>query len=268
MLKPFYIACLTALTCTAALAAPLRLLSDERSVGSRGSASSINWRYNNDGSVSNPTVVQDIKPATTFQHVSNTFGTFDHSEGLTLRTPAATLDGQGYQVSAIATDGFSFHGVADVFASASHQIDYLPDYTESIEGNASGNASVSLHWTFAVDSTSAWRFSGSHNLYNARGGYGSYSLTGNNGFAWDDQGASGFSSTLVLTPGTYTFDVSLSAYAQQSYQGDHGGRAQADFALSAVPEPSTLALMVPGLLLVAGLARQRHRSALPRVSTR
>lgn len=260
MLKLVCIAGVAALTCSATWSDSLRLLTDERAVSSGGTASTTTSRTYFDGSSFEPVVVQDAQPATSVQHPSNGFGLFNQSKGLGLRTPAATVDGQGYQVSTIDPHGFEFHGVADVLVSASRLDDYQMDYAETTEGNAFGHTSVSLSWTFAMDTGQTWRFTGDHNLYDARGGLGSYTLTGNNGFVWDDQGESSCSTVLQLAPGTYTFSVNLQAFALESYQGEAAGRAQANFALTAVPEPASLALLVPGLLLVAGLAHLRRGS--------
>jgi hypothetical protein len=161
-------------------------------------------------------VVQgDNKPSVTVNHPSTSFGLFNHAEGMRLRTPVATLDGQGYQISNIDSSGFSFRGVADVFASSSFGVDYQPDYMETSLGNASGNAATQI------------LFAGNHNFYSARNGGGNYALTGDNGFAWDDQGDSSFSAMLNLVPGTYTFNVSLYAAAYASYDDTRGGRAAA-----------------------------------------
>jgi PEP-CTERM motif len=259
MLKPWHLACVLTLSSTAAISGPLQLLSDERAVSSGGAASTTTDRTYYDGTPYTPVVVEDNKPSVMVTHPSNSFGLFNKSEGMSLSTPSATVDGQGYQVSNITSNGFNFHGVADVFASTNYGVDYQQDYTEINQGNASGNAGVALTWTFAINTATQMAFTGSHNLYSASGGGGSYALTGNNGFAWDDEGYSSFSTVLTLAPGTYTFNVSLYAFAYASYNDSRGGRANADFALTAVPEPETYALLLSGMLLVASVARRRQR---------
>lgn len=260
MLKPWHLACVLTLSSTVAISGPLRLLSDERAVSSGGAASTTTDRSYFDGQTTYPSVVvEDNKPSVMVNHPSNSFGLFNGGEGLNLRTDYATVDGQGYQVSSITSNGFRFHGVADVFANSSYSYDYQQDYTEFNVGRANGNAGVALNWTFAIDTATQMQFTGDHNLYSSSGGGGSYALTGDNGFAWDDEGYGSFSTVLTLAPGTYTFNVSLYAFAYAEYENSRAGRATADFALTAVPEPETFALLLSGMLLVAGMARRRQR---------
>lgn len=252
-MRKVYLACVLALSSTMAISGPLRLISDERGVSTGGSASTITQREYFDGSPSSSTEEKDEKPFYTISHPDNSFGLFDQSAGVSLRTTHASVDGQGYQVSTLNSDGFSFRGVADVLVSA--QVDSIsaPDYYENIEGHANATSAATMNFKFAVDTATAVKFTGNHNFY---GGTPTYNFVGDNGFVWDDQGESSFSTLLTLAPGTYTFGISLMA-GSDAYAGSRDARSTADFSLTAVPEPGVLAMLLPGMLLIGAMARRR-----------
>ena len=252
-MKKVYLACVLALSSTMAISGPLRLISDERSVSSGGSASTITRRDYFDGSPSLTTEEKDEKPFSSINHPSNGFGLFEQSAGVSLRTAYASVDGQGYQVSTLNSDGFSFRGVADVLVSAQLGSDSQPDYSDSIDGHANAVSAATMSFKFAVDTATEVKFTGNHSFY---GGTPTYNFAGDNGFVWDDQGESSFSTLLTLAPGTYTFGISLMA-GSDAFAESRDARATADFSLTAVPEPGVLAMLLPGMLLIGAMARRR-----------
>lgn len=248
---------------SAIAAALLQPITDSRTVASGGSASTQTLREFSDGSPSVFTTATANKPLTTSVHPVDSFGLFYTAQGLGLRTESATLDGQGAQYSTFNGNGFSFDGLADVFATASTTTNFDPDYTETITGSAFGSAGSRARWTFSVLSPILVLFTGNHNFYSARGGFGEYSFTGSDGFVADDGGASSFAlSFLLSTDVTYTFDTQLSASVSAMGDESRDGRVTANFQLmlAPVPEPGSLAMVSLGLaLLLLGGGKLRSR---------
>ena len=250
-MKKVYLACVLALSSTMAISGPLRLISDERGVSISGSATTAIQSYDYTGTPDSLVEEKDEKPFTSINHPSNSFGLFEQSVGMSLRTTYANVDGRSSQQSTFNSDGFSFHGVADVSGSA--ESDFTVNNNKSVNATAYGSAAVSLTHKFAVDTPTTVKFTGNHSFY---GGTPTYNFAGDNGFVWDDQGESSFSTLLTLAPGTYTFDLTLDAgtSVDSSY---YGTRSTADFSLTAVPEPGVLAMLLPGMLLIGAMARRR-----------
>ena len=278
----------------AASAVPFRLISDERSVASDGAAITFTDRTYYDGTPPESTVVQDIQVRQPLNYTPRTrTRSFGASDGMSLRTPNASVDGQGAQTSSFSgVSGIRFDGVADVLATAANDVDSGENYTEIRTGSASGSAESSARWTFALDSAQATTLSMTSNLSESDLSGFSFSLTANNGFAWttpylgsDDGLLFTFTTGLLLQPGVYTLDARLRAGVVDVQDASRGDRVTASFSLLAVggirggfsavgpasalaapvPEPATAGLALAGLLMVWGVARVR-RAGAPRGS--
>ena len=102
-----------------------------------------------------------------------------------------------------------------------------------------------LSWTgSAVGSMSTGPFVGD--------GLQSGQFSGDN--AWADPRLS--KGSVLLAPGTYDFTLEITRFATGSTNG--AGFIDAATSVSAVPEPSTVALVAGGLVALAGVARRRR----------
>lgn len=260
---------LLALWSQSAAAGPLQLLSDARSVQSSGTATTTVIRSFYDGQPTTVTQESDSKALAPLVHPADSFGSFDRSDGMALRTAAATLDGQGFQQSVVNSDGVQFTGLADVLAVGDAYSVAEADYFEETVGQASGGAASQLLLRFSITQRWSPTLTMSSNLGGFQQDGFSFRLTGDNGFGWYDPyliDADGnqlfsFSTVLDLAPGTYTLEAGLVANASASFSPGLGRRVSASFSLLAapVPEPASWALILGGLLVVGGWARAAHR---------
>jgi hypothetical protein len=184
----------------------------------------------------------------------------DVGMGLHLDTPGGSVydDGHTHLASTLGADRIAFEGQVDV--NASGYTDY-PFYA-----NAYGNSHVDFEYRFSVardtpvllamNSATSVPYSDEYRFLLARA---DGSIVWNATVVADANGdpQTSFSEGLVLGAGAYTLTASLHANSYFDSGSGSSGRASADFTLSAVPEPSTLALSAAGLGLLA--LRRRHR---------
>ncbi len=171
-------------------------------------------------------------------------------------------DGHTHLASTLGPDRISFEGQVDVNASGG------ADYP--FEVTAHGTSHLNFEYRFSVahdtsvlltmSSTNASPFSDDYRFLLARA---DGSTVWADTFAIDANGdpQSSFSQGLLLGAGAYTLTASLHAFSYVEGSLSNSGRASAEFTLSAVPEPSTLALSIAGLGLVAWRRRHRLHSA-------
>jgi PEP-CTERM motif len=269
MSKLFSLAFCLTLAASPAMSSNMQLLSDVRSVQASGTASTFVSRTYDDGrnEVSQELQTKQLVPVV---HPPNTYGSFVASDGMALRTAYATLDGQGAQRSLVSSSLISFEGVADVLATSDTDSIVGPDYIEDIQGQAQGSARSSFSASFALDTRLIMDLAMTSNLTLQRLNGFTFSLVGDNGFAWMDPyqiDSNGeiqftFNTQLDLAPGTYTLNAQLSAGAFAAGGQQRAGRATSEFSLttSPVPEPESWQLaLAGGAVLLATRARRRGR---------
>jgi hypothetical protein len=268
MFRFIALACSLILAASPAMAASMQLLSDARSVQGSGTATTFVNRFFNDGT---NTVLQEVqtKVLVPVVHPPNSFGSFVASDGMSLRTAYATLDGQGAQRSLVSSSRLSFEGVADVLAVGNSDTVVGPDYTDDIRGEARGSSNSAFRTSFLLDTRQLMDFAMTSNLTLQRlNGY-SFSLVGDNGFSWTDPfltDADGnirftFNTQLDLAPGTYTLDAQLAAGALGANGQPRASRATAEFSLAvtAVPEPAAWQFALAGIAMLLAVRARRGR---------
>jgi hypothetical protein len=259
-----------------AAAGPLQLLTDARSVQASGTATTdiIRTFYNGDP----PTVTPDsaTQALSPLVHPADSFGSFNGSDGMALRTAAATLDGQGFQQSQVDSDGVRFTGLADVLAVGDQFSVAQNDYLEETIARASGSTGSRLLVRFALDQRWSALLTMDSNLGGLQPAGFSFKLTGDNGFGWydpyliDDSGNQvfSFSTALSLAPGVYTLEAGLAASASADALPGQARRVSASFSLLAapVPEPAAWLLFLGGLLAVGGVRAAQGRQCTSKPS--
>jgi len=246
-----------ALCCAASFAhaAAFAPIAQQRLVSVSGNVAIIDnetgGTWTDDFADSRSTAVDDFGP-----------GTLAVGMGLRLETDHAAVydDGHTHLASTLGADRISFEGLVDVNASG------YADYPFMTHGYGNSHLSFEYRFSVAQDTSVLLAMSSAtrpdSNEYQFRLARADGSIVWNSTVLTDEYDVphTSFSQGLTLGAGAYTLTASLHANSYLDSGVNVAGRASAEFTLSAVPEPSTLALAAAGLGLLAWRGRRRLHS--------
>jgi hypothetical protein len=174
-------------------------------------------------------------------------------KGMNIELPGGSGFGQGIAKQDTSSSGESikFSGLADVNVSG------ISSYPVELQG--SGGASVKFEYKFRVASIQevelnmdsvVGRFDDDDYTFVFKSGQGGV-VWGSTGVIENGEAKRTFSRRLVLAPGDYSINVSLSANSYLSGSTSSAGRSWANFSVSAVPEPRVALMFAVGVCLMA-----------------
>jgi hypothetical protein len=173
--------------------------------------------------------------------------------GMDLQLPGSGVDGQGIAIQSMTGygSGFSFEGLADVNVSGYS--------TPPVQAEGEGLSLINFNYQFRVSERQEIQLDMSSQiglnldddfLFSFRDERGNYVWAAVGIVGDDGNPTRTFSKRLVLPAGNYTIDAQIAARSRLLGNSSSAGRTWAKFAVSAVPEPSSLSLGMIGLMII------------------